>query len=430
MMTQRRRLERQRRSARAARGDVGSTSPVQIVLATHSLASFGGSESYLLTVAEHLERLGHSVAIAAAAQGEAAERARDRGLSVPERPERLPEGPDAVIAQDHPSALAMAERYPAAPRLFVCHSALLDVGQPPAIGGVIGAAVAMSERVATRIRALAGAPAEIHRLRQPIDLDRFAPRGEIAARPRRALLLGNYLRGARREAVMGTLAEAGIEVDQAGRHGTATHEPEVAIAAADMVIGYGRSVLEGMACGRAAYVLDYNGGDGWVTPETWAAHEARAFAGRATDDVVDARRLRTDLDRYDPAMGTANRDLAVLHHDARDHARALVEIGRGLGAANPPPAPLAELARLVRIAWRAEGRAADLARQLDEARLAQDAQIAERWTRIHGAEAQTAASAAAAADAREETADLRGQRRVRLANRLAAPFDRRRARRD
>ncbi len=52
------------------------------------------------------------------------------------------------------------------------------------------------------------------------------------------------------------------------------------------------------------------------------------------------------------------------------------------------------------------------------------------WTRIHGAEALTAASEAAAADAREETADLRGQRRVRLANRLAGPFDRRRARRD
>ncbi len=93
------------------------------------------------------------------------------------------------------------------------------MGQPPAIDGVIGAAVVMSERVATRIRALAGAPAEIHRLRQPIDLDRFAPRGEIAARPRRALLLGNYLRGARREAVVGTLAEAGIEVDQVGATG-------------------------------------------------------------------------------------------------------------------------------------------------------------------------------------------------------------------
>ena len=62
-----------------------------------------------------------------------------------------------------------------------------------------------------------------------------------------------------------------------------------------------------MACGRPAYVYDVFGGDGWVTAETYDAIEADAIAGQAFPGVIDADRLRNDLDAYDPAMGHVNR---------------------------------------------------------------------------------------------------------------------------
>ena len=54
-------------------------------------------------------------------------------------------------------------------------------------------------------------------------------------------------------------------------------------------------------------------------------------------------------------MGQLNRDLVLAHHDAADHAQALVALFRRLGPrAEAPAAPLRELARLVRLQWAAD----------------------------------------------------------------------------
>ena len=114
--------------------------------------------------------------------------------------------------------------------------------------------------------------------------------------------------------------------------------PENELNSADIVIGKGRAIVEAMACGRAAYVYDQNGGDGWITPETYESPRGGQLRG-----AVDARRGRrragcgADLGAYRPEMGTANRDLAVLHHSVARHAHELVELFRGLAPRAPSP---------------------------------------------------------------------------------------------
>ena len=92
-----------------------------------------------------------------------------------------------------------------------------------------------------------------------------------------------------------------------------------------------------MACGRAAYVLDVVGGDGWVTEERYPAMEADNFSGQATEWSLDRERLIADLADYRPDMGQVNRDLVLTHHDARSHAYALVALFRRL---SPRPEPV------------------------------------------------------------------------------------------
>ena len=53
---------------------------IRLVLGHEIFASLGGAETYLLTVAEHLERLGHEVTVRTRQPGEATTVARDRGL--------------------------------------------------------------------------------------------------------------------------------------------------------------------------------------------------------------------------------------------------------------------------------------------------------------------------------------------------------------
>jgi hypothetical protein len=97
--------------------------------------------------------------------------------------------------------------------------------------------------------------------------------------------------------------------------------------------------------------------------------EADNFAGMASDWSLTRDRLLADLEAYDPAMGQVNRDLVLAHHDAADHAHALVALFRGLSPRPEPVAgPLRELARLVRLQWAADQDVISLRQALREER--------------------------------------------------------------
>ncbi len=331
---------------------------MRIVLGALELTSIGGAGTYLITVAEQLQRLGHDVDVFADELGEMADQAATLGLRVSANESDLPATCDAVYGQDAPSAYALADRYPGVPQAFCLHSVAFDRWSPPQLPGVIGAVIALDDWVERHARAMAHVPA-VMRMRQPVDLQRFAPRGPIAQQPRRALLLGNYTTGDRRDLVEQACQEAGVECRQLGLHGEAfTRAPEFEINDSDMVIGKARVIVEAMACGRAAYVYDLAGGDGWVTPDRWALLESDSFAGRAEARPVDAARLHDDLAAYRRSMGPVNRDLAIRHHNARTHAEELVQLLRRLSTSDAPPrGPLREMQRLTRIVWQTEARA-------------------------------------------------------------------------
>ena len=387
---------------------------MELVLSTHHFSSIGGAETYLLTAAEHLQRLGHGVTVHSLELGEMAEEARRRGVRVAGSEAELPRSCDAILVQSSATSPLLAARYPETRQVFVSHGIGYDFMFPPQLPGLVSTVVAMNDRVAARMEA-AAAPQTVVRLRQPIDLDRFNPRAPMRDKPRVVLMLGNHLRGSRYEAFADVCGELGLELRQLGRHGAASHpHPELEIADADIVVGYGRSALEGMAAGRAVYVYDHSGGDGWVTAETYPALESNGFAGSANEGGIDRERLRADLLAYDPEMGLVNRDLARRHHEAVRHAAALVPV---LRSAPPPstafdPEALEELARLMRAQWAAEGKAA-LFRLESE-------MLRERMER---AERASEDSARRAAEAEAHAAALTATRRWKMAVALAAPLD-------
>ncbi|HWF26286.1 MAG TPA: glycosyltransferase [Solirubrobacteraceae bacterium] len=172
---------------------------MRIVIGTLALASPGGTETHCLTVARELDRLGHEVTLFAEEPGPLAERAAAGGFSIAWSEQDLPSDCDAVLANDAVTACVLAERY-AGTRLVYCfHSPVYDVQLPPLAPGAVHALVAPSERFAKRARALA-LDVPLIRLRQPIDVERFAPSEPPRSRPRSAVLLGNYLEGPRRDA--------------------------------------------------------------------------------------------------------------------------------------------------------------------------------------------------------------------------------------
>jgi hypothetical protein len=261
---------------------------------------------------------------------------------------------------------------------------------------VVGAIVVMNDRVQRRVEAC-GLDIEVVRLRQPIDYNRFRPHHEPARQPRRAVLIGNYLTGKRRELVASTLEDMGVEWTQIGRQGEVTTDPSTALGEADIVVGFGRSILEGMSSGCAAYVYEV-AVDGWVTPDSYPAMETDGFAGTAFDGASDAARVERDLRAYDPRMGTINRELIGKHHDPFQHANELAALLGRLAPRHTPAEPRTELARLVRLQWESEVRAMHF--QTELIKTTQRLIISE-----------------------ETLAEFRGSLRYRLARWLGAPID-------
>jgi hypothetical protein len=389
---------------------VGSIAAVELVLGHQKLAAAGGTETYLLTVAEQLQRLGHDVTIFALEAGEMAHVAATRGLRVVTAEHELPATCDGLLAQDAVVSLILAERYPGTVQVFVAHAPGVDFQRPVQLDGVISAVVVLNDRVAGRLDGLA-LQHEVVRLRQPIDVQRFTPRGGPSAAPAHVVLVSNYVQGREREMLARTCARAGLKLKHLGLHGRPTTTPELDIAACDITVGHGRAALEGMASGRAVYILHRASGDGWVTPSSYPAFEADGFAGAASDDTIDGARLQRDLAGYRPEMGVVNRQLAFSHHHALDHARDLVVLLRRLSPSTRPPsrAPLREMARLVRMQWQTEGRYAALAIENESLR----EQLEQERARAH--------SEALAIHA--ELDAFRRTRRYRLASLLARPVE-------
>lgn len=394
---------------------------MRIALVYESLEALGGVETYLVLLAERLEGLGHEALIVVNRVGEAAARARELAVTVVAGSEALPAHVDAVIANDAASAYELAVRYPAAARVFVAHSTDGEFAVPPP--ALPQAIVALNDRLAAWVAARPGA-AEIVRLRQPVDVERFAPIRPARERATRLCAFGNYHRGTALADIEACCERLGWELDHVGQQGSPSPYPEHALQRADVVLGIGRCAIEGMACGAATYVLGPIGADGWVTPASYPAIEADGFSGRATGEIVSRARLLADLGAWTPELGRDARRLARAGHDATEHARALVELLIRLGAPTAPPETALELARLARAASRAEGVCAPLALQLKEERTGRDHDRADR----DRATARAAQLEAALAELRGRHEAVVSSRRWRIAGLIGRPLDRVRAR--
>ena len=393
---------------------------MEIIVATYRLAEPGGAETYAITVADHLARLGHSVTLYARALGTMAQQARGRALRVASTPEQLPLRADGVITGvDRGLALELAGRFPNASRLFVVHGSE-DFQLPPPAPGAVGATIVLNDLHAARAAACTGS-GEVVRMRQPVDLRRFSSRCPPRPRPSRVLLLGNahYGLSGRGEALRQAWSRDGLEWAVAGG-ATPSDDVPTAIALADVVVGCGRSVLEAMASGRPAFVHDHSGSEGWITAESYARMEAGGFAVTAQRLPPDAIQLERDLNDYRAEWGQAGRDLARLHHDARDHAAALIALLVRLrpGSVVAEPTTMRALEQLAESQLRSEMIAEQYRREsrqwADLYRHAETILARERGTSIAAARALEAEQAAQAELHRQTEAAL-DQERARTA---------------
>lgn len=128
------------------------------------------------------------------------------------------------------------------------------------------------------------------------------------------------------------------------------HETPEFLSWSDIVLGMGRSALEGMACGKPTLVVGENGLAGVVEPERVSELQYYNFAGRNLTRPVapelladEITRIMSDRERYDTLAAFARKHV-LEHYDYQRGAERLEKFYEE--ALRDPPLTRGDLARL------------------------------------------------------------------------------------
>ncbi|WP_409345580.1 glycosyltransferase family 4 protein [Paenibacillus sp. MBLB4367] len=297
---------------------------MKILLVTHHLCYYGGSETYLYTAATGLRDAGHDVFIYAPFIGKTAEQAVKAGITVDDDIYRLRQtgGFDVIHAQHNIPAMVVRELFPSTPMLLMVHGALPLLEQPPAEMYGIDPIVCVSREIYDHLKRLRPA-GNLHIVHNCVDTKRFRSRHPINRELKRVLVLSNHFPAGHKRLLEEACGNLNATLAMLGMPGRTVWNTEDYINDADLVVTLGRGAMESMACGRAVMVYDVHGADGMLTESSFRESLECNLSGRKRRIAYTLDGLLEALAGYDPEMGATNRRLAETHFNVESHVAEL-----------------------------------------------------------------------------------------------------------
>lgn len=375
---------------------------LRILIATHNLDTVGGGALYVRDLAVGLLERGHTPIVYAINLGVAASMIRDQTIPVIDNLEAMAAPPDVIHGHCHLETMTALLYFQGVPCVFTCHSWHLWIDAPLKFPRVLEY-IAVDEMARDRLILEHGIPeARVRMLCSFVDMERFAARAPLPAKPKRALLITSHPYDLRfSEEVLQACRVSGVELDMIGpATGKVSTKIEQLIGQYDVVFAKARAAMEALAVGTAVVpyavgrvgemvtsrdldrLMTINFGvramggqlkKGEVAPRVLAelskydaeesarvSRRMRLIADRAL--VIDAnvelyreviseysgQRLATDGDEKESEGRAAAAYLRRLDHDLETHGATTLRIRRRLAAVPALGRFVPLLARLVR----------------------------------------------------------------------------------
>ena len=354
--------------------------PLRILITNVTLASYTGTEVYVLDLARRLLCLGHQPVVYTPEPGPIADKLRMATVPVVDDLAALGTWtPDVVHGHHTLETLVALLHFPSTPALFLCHNATSWLDEAPPLGRVVLYG-AVDEYCRDRLELVHGVPRDrIRLLLNFVDLGRFRPRPPLPSQPERAVVFSNYAKvDSHLDVVQEACDRLGIPLDVIGHGaGTATDRPEELLPAYDLVFGKAKCALEAMAVGAAVVLCDFRGLGPMVTAAEFDRLRRLNFGARALGGKLDPDEVVAQVKRYDPEDAAAVTARVRAEAGLDVAADRLIEVYREAIAAGarltPDPAAeervLGAFLRPVSIRLRRAEGELDLARgELDQAR--------------------------------------------------------------
>jgi len=276
-------------------------SALRILITNHGLKERAGSELYVRELALWLLRNGHSPIVYSSKLGEVASEIRQATVPVVDDLADVAVQPDLIHGQHHVETMTALLHFPHTPAVFFCHGWLPWEETPPHFPRILRY-VAVDDTCRDRLVCEHGIEEEVVRvILNFVDLKRFVPRGELSAKPRRALVFSNSASETTYVAnVREACRRAGISLDVVGsKAGRTSERPEKILGQYDIVFAKARCALEALAVGTAVVLCDQAGVGPMVTTIELERLRRLNFGIRTLQESVDSDTLEKEIARYD-----------------------------------------------------------------------------------------------------------------------------------
>lgn len=278
---------------------------MKILLTNNTLQNLAGSETWVKTMIQSLEELGHQCG-ACVASGE--------DLLIGKTIDLF----DLDLAIINHNTCLDRLKYLKCKKIFTSHGVIPDLEQPVEGADIY---VSVSEEVQENLKSKGFESVVI---RNPIDCDKFKSIRPINKEIKKVLFSSNY-QGYARNVIIQTCQELGIELEIIGGQNRVS-DIVSKINEADLVIGLGRTAYEAMACERNVIIFDYNGADGFATPESLLEFRKNNCSGRRYKKQFTVEDLKNEFKKYSQYNGKRLREYILENNNAKKIVKQYLEL--------------------------------------------------------------------------------------------------------
>jgi len=289
-----------------------------------------GSSTYTFTLATELKKKGHDVHVFSPFPEIIANELEKKKIKVYEKLEEVSNKKyTCIVAQHNVLALMIRSIHPEVPMIFISHGKILPqsfLELPPSININIQKYIAVSERIKHNLVSNHRIPDQnVEIVRNFVNVNRFFPQTEIHEEPKMVLFMSNYFTSDSYETIKKACKNLKLEFSHIGKTKRVLNTQDY-INKADIVVSLGRGILEAMACGRAAIVYGYLGGDGIITSNTIKEIRKHNFSGRRFKKDYNIKDLTQEIQKYEPSMGKTNREIILKEYNSSLSVDTIIDI--------------------------------------------------------------------------------------------------------
>lgn len=274
---------------------------IKILVANNTFQILAGSETYYLTLAKELVKQGHIVDAYSPLLGIIARKMKENGVNCySEIPDKKY---DVIIASHYHIVDSLRKAYPDTPIISVIHSPMHIVDEfqktwgleHPAINSRVEQYAAVSEETQKKLKDDYDIDAKI--IRNFFEIEDCP----INDKPKQILFNSNYTQ--KNDDYFKTIVEVAnhykADLLAIGEGFFQTPNIKEAVKQSDIVVGIGRSVLEGVAMGKIGVIHGRWGTGGIISPKSYKSLREANFSGRNNRGKwMTSEEIITEIDKY------------------------------------------------------------------------------------------------------------------------------------